>query len=36
MFNMGYASAIAAVLFVIVAVIAAIQFWVSKNVVHYD
>jgi len=36
MFNMGYASAIAAVLFVIVASIAAIQFKISKNVVHYD
>jgi len=36
MFNMGFASAIATVLFVIVALIAAIQFRVSKNVVHYD
>jgi len=36
MFNIGMASAVATVLFVIVASIAAIQFRVSKNVVHYD
>jgi len=36
MFNMGMASAVATVLFVIVALVAAIQFRISKNVVHYD
>jgi len=36
MFNIGYASAIAAILFVIVATVAAIQFRISRNVVHYE
>ena len=36
MFNMGMASAVATVLFVIVAIVAAIQFRISRNVVHYD
>jgi len=36
MFNMGMASAIATVLFVIVATVGALQFRISKNVVHYD
>ena len=36
MFNMGYASALAVVLFVIVAVVAAIQFKISKKTVTYD
>ena len=36
MWNMGYASAVSVVLFVIVASIAAIQFRISRNTVHYD
>ncbi len=36
MFDMGYASALAVVLFIIVASIAVIQFRMSKNWVHYD
>ncbi|MCL1863703.1 MAG: sugar ABC transporter permease [Defluviitaleaceae bacterium] len=36
MFNMGMASAIATVLFIIVATVGAIQFRVSKKLVHYD
>jgi len=36
MFNMGYASAVAVVLFAIVAAIAAVQFRLSKNIVHYE
>ena len=35
-FNMGYASAMAVILFVIVAIIAAIQFRISKKTVTYD
>jgi len=36
MFNMGTASAIATVLFIIVATVGALQFRLSRNVVHYD
>ena len=36
MFNMGYASAVATVLFFIVGSIALIQFRISKHTVHYD
>jgi len=36
MFNIGRASAIATVLFVIVAIVGALQFRLSKKVVHYD
>ena len=36
MFNMGYASAMAVILFIIVACIAAIQFRISKKTVTYD
>ena len=36
MFNMGHASAVAVVLFAIVAAIAAVQFRLSKNIVHYE
>jgi len=36
MFNMGYASAMAVILFIIVACIAAIQFKISKKTVTYD
>ena len=36
MFNIGMASAVATILFVIVAVVAAVQFRISRNVVHYD
>jgi multiple sugar transport system permease protein len=36
LFDMGYASALAVILFIIVAVVAAIQFRMSKNWVHYD
>jgi len=35
LFDMGYASALAVILFIIVAAIAAIQFRLSKNSVHY-
>ena len=36
MFDMGYASALAVILFIIVALVAAIQFRISKNTVTYD
>jgi len=36
MFNMGMASAVATVLFIIVASVGALQFKLSKRVVHYD
>ncbi|MCL1883018.1 MAG: sugar ABC transporter permease [Defluviitaleaceae bacterium] len=36
MFNMGMASAVATVLFIIVASVGAIQFRISKKIVHYD
>ncbi|MCL1988550.1 MAG: sugar ABC transporter permease [Firmicutes bacterium] len=36
MFNMGYASAVAVVLFLIVGAVAIVQFRISKNVVNYD
>jgi len=36
MFNMGMASAVATVLFIIVAVVGALQFRVSKHLVHYE
>ncbi|MCL2865798.1 MAG: sugar ABC transporter permease [Lachnospiraceae bacterium] len=36
MFNMGHASAVATVLFVIVAIVGALQFRLSKKAVHYD
>ncbi|QGQ46478.1 carbohydrate ABC transporter permease [Metabacillus sediminilitoris] len=36
LFDMGYASALAVVLFVIVGIITAFQFRLSKNWVHYD
>lgn len=36
MFNMGMASAVATVLFIIVATVGALQFRLSKRMVHYD
>jgi multiple sugar transport system permease protein len=36
LFNMGYASTLAVVLFVVVAIVAFFQFKMSKNWVHYD
>lgn len=36
LFDMGYASALSVMLFIIVAAVAAIQFRISKNTVHYD
>jgi multiple sugar transport system permease protein len=36
LFDMGYASALAVILFIIVAIVAAVQFRMSKNWVHYD
>jgi multiple sugar transport system permease protein len=36
LFDMGYASALAVVLFIIVALVSALQFRLSRNWVHYD
>ncbi|WJP99063.1 sugar ABC transporter permease [Geobacillus stearothermophilus] len=36
LFDMGYASALAVILFIIVAAVTAVQFRISKNWVHYD